>query len=123
MAGKGIFTKTEIFCLILSAVFVLGLGAAFALRADGGSGDGSAVTTWKKTDATDTLPQKINVNTADPDRLQLLPGIGPVLAQRIVAWREENGDFLIAEDLLAVEGIGMTKLDEIRDLIVIQEEP
>ena len=72
---------------------------------------------------TDTLPQKININTADEQELQLLPGIGPVLAQRIIAWREENGAFLIAEDLLAVEGIGVTKLNEIRNLITIQEGP
>ena len=71
---------------------------------------------------TQTLPQKIDINAAGAQDLQRLPGIGPVLAQRIVDWREENGDFMIVEDLLAVEGIGAAKLDEIRDLITIQEE-
>ena len=65
----------------------------------------------------------ININTATVQQLDLLPEIGPVLAQRIVAWREANGAFIIAEDLLAVEGIGLTRLEEIRDFITIQEAP
>lgn len=123
MTEKGKITKTEIFCLILSAMFALLAGVLFFHQRPGDAENGYVVTTWKKTDVTDTLPQKIDINTADEQQLQLLPGIGPVLAQRIIAWREENGDFLIAEDLLAVEGIGVTKLNEIRNLITIQEGP
>lgn len=122
MAGKGKVTKTEIFCLFLSLAFVLLCAVVFAgHRPDGVQG--YAVTTEKNADITDALPRKIPINTADAEELQLLPGIGPVLAQRIVEWRQANGAFVIVEDLLAVEGIGMTKLQEIRDFIVIQEEP
>ena len=120
MAQKGKLTKTEIFCLVLTAVFLLVTAAAFCRKIPSDE-EGQTVRVWKDTDA--VLPEKININTADEAALQTLPGIGPVLARRIVEWRESNGDFVIAEDLLAVEGIGLTKLDEIRDYITVQEAP
>lgn len=59
----------------------------------------------------------INVNTAVVDELVSLQGIGPVLAQRIVEFRKENGDFRNASDLVKVKGIGEGKLKKIKDLI------
>lgn len=59
----------------------------------------------------------IDINTADETELQELPGVGPVLAGRIVAHRETVGRFESVEDLLDVAGIGETRLDSIRDLI------
>ena len=47
----------------------------------------------------------------------MLPGIGPLLAGRIVAYREENGPFEIPGELMNVEGIGEKKLEEIWDYI------
>ena len=123
MAGKGKITKTEIFCLILSAAFVFLAGLSFFRHSGVGGGDGVLITTWKQTDVSQSLPQKININTADDAALQMLPGIGSVLAERIVEWRQANGPFAAAEDLLAVEGIGEGKLNEIRDFITVQEEP
>jgi competence protein ComEA len=49
---------------------------------------------------------KVNVNTADADALALLPRVGPALAQRILDYREDNGVFEAAEDLMLVRGIG-----------------
>ncbi|REK24782.1 MAG: ComEA family DNA-binding protein [Actinobacteria bacterium] len=59
----------------------------------------------------------VDINAADETDLQILPGVGPVLAARIVAHREEFGRFEAVEDLLDVPGIGEAKLASIRDLI------
>lgn len=59
----------------------------------------------------------IHVNTATAAELQLLPGIGPVLAQKIVEYRQNHGPFARAEDLLNVSGIGPSTLEAIQDLI------
>lgn len=59
----------------------------------------------------------IHLNTATAVELQELPGVGPVLAERIVAHRETNGRFETVEDLLDVPGIGETKLAALRDLV------
>lgn len=61
----------------------------------------------------------ISPNRADASQLEQLPGVGPVLAERIVAHREANGPFQAVEDLLDVPGIGEAKLSAIRDLIVV----
>lgn len=64
-----------------------------------------------------TKPSVININTATAEDLQLLPGIGPLLAERIIAYREENGLFEIPGELMNVPGIGEKKLEEIWDHI------
>ena len=61
----------------------------------------------------------VNVNTASAQELQELPGIGPALAQAIVDWRQENGTFGAADDLLAVAGIGPAKLAGLVDRITL----
>jgi len=60
----------------------------------------------------------LSLSTATPADLETLPGVGPVLAERIVDFREENGPFETVEDLLEVPGIGEAKLASIRDLVV-----
>jgi len=61
----------------------------------------------------------ISINRADTTQLERLPGVGEVLAGRIVAYREANGPFATVEDLLDVPGIGEAKLASIRDLITV----
>ena len=60
-----------------------------------------------------------DINRADAEQLAALPGIGEVLAGRIVAYREENGSFLSTQELQNVEGIGEKRLDAILDLITV----
>lgn len=59
----------------------------------------------------------ISLNRSGAGDLQELPGVGPVLAERIVAFREESGGFETVEDLLQVPGIGEAKLATLRDLV------
>lgn len=58
---------------------------------------------------------RIDLNKADQAALETLPRIGPALAERIIAWREENGGFRSVDDLLAVPGIGEKMLAGLRD--------
>lgn len=60
---------------------------------------------------------KININTASAADLTQLPGIGKTTAERIVAYRTQNGSFTSVDDLLNVEGIGYGTLYNIHDLI------
>jgi competence protein ComEA len=62
---------------------------------------------------------RIRLNTATADELEGLPGVGPVLAQRIAAHRDANGPFRVVEDLLDVPGIGEGKLAALRDAVVV----
>lgn len=64
---------------------------------------------------------KININTAYAELLDTLPGIGPVLAQRIVDYREQNGPFRDVSELSMVEGIGNEKLIGIYDLVTVED--
>jgi competence protein ComEA len=59
----------------------------------------------------------IDLNRSVASDLESLPGVGPVLAGRIVAYREANGPFRTVEDLLDVPGIGEAKLAQMRDAI------
>ncbi|WP_323987678.1 ComEA family DNA-binding protein [Microbacterium plantarum] len=59
----------------------------------------------------------VDLNTADAAALDTLPRVGPALAERIIAWREENGRFTSVEDLLAVSGIGEKMLEALRDRV------
>ena len=60
---------------------------------------------------------RVAVNRASASELESLPGVGPVLAERIVSFRDEHGPFVQVEDLLDVPGIGEAKLSSLRDLV------
>lgn len=68
-------------------------------------------------DAAPSPDAPLDLNTAGVGELTALPGIGPTIAGRIVAYRAETGPFTSVEELMEVEGIGEKKLEEIRDLV------
>ena len=61
----------------------------------------------------------IDINTATPQQLETLPGIGPALAQRIVDYRTANGPFQAIEDVKNVKGIGDSLFEKIKDSITV----
>ena len=62
---------------------------------------------------------RININTATLDQLDTLPGIGPSLAQAIIDYRREEGDFQRTDDVTKVSGIGSATYDRIKDFITV----
>jgi len=65
---------------------------------------------------------KLNINTATAQELKALPGIGPVIAQRIIEYRNEHGDFKSVEEIKNVPGIGEKRFEKIKDLITVEPE-
>ncbi|MCL1869167.1 MAG: ComEA family DNA-binding protein [Promicromonosporaceae bacterium] len=61
----------------------------------------------------------VNLNTADAATLDTLPGVGPAIAARIVAWREQNGAFASVDELDEVAGIGPAMLAKLHDLVTV----
>ena len=63
---------------------------------------------------------KVNINTAMESELNTLPGIGEVLAKRILDYRSTNGFFKTTEDIRNVTGIGEKRFNDIKDLITVK---
>ena len=62
----------------------------------------------------------VDLNTATDRELCMIPGIGPVMAERIITYREENGPFTSVEDILLVSGIGEKTYSNIVDFITVR---
>lgn len=76
--------------------------------------------TTEKEPPADDFGEMININTANSEKLQELPGIGPAYAGRIVTWRDKNGSFTSKDQLLEIKGIGEKRLAKIKPLITLQ---
>ena len=61
----------------------------------------------------------VDLNTADLEQLDTLPGVGPVTAQAILDYREENGPFQSVDDLVNVYGIGEKTVENLREYVVV----
>jgi competence ComEA-like helix-hairpin-helix protein len=64
-------------------------------------------------------PAPINLNTATSEELQLVPGIGPVTAEKILQMRKSYGAFKSVDDLRAVRGIGPKRLEKMRKYLTV----
>jgi competence protein ComEA len=81
-------------------------------------GKGSAVSGSGASGPGSSTPAPIDLNTATADELDALPGVGPVTARKIVAYREEHGPFTSLSQLDAIPGIGPARIADLRGLVV-----
>ncbi|OQX86138.1 hypothetical protein B6D60_06745 [candidate division KSB1 bacterium 4484_87] len=85
-------------------------------------------TTQKLADDQSLKPEKkrrdfrININTASADEMVNLPRVGPVLAKRIVDYREQHGYFDSVEELIRVKGIGKKRLEKLKPFVFVGSE-
>ena len=124
MKIKGFLTKSESGLLILTLVFLVLMVCIFReIQTEEIAGDYVITTQKAAQEPVTPMPEPlVNVNTADLETLDKLSGIGPALAERIIAYREEHGPFRTVEDLLEVKGIGEATLEEFRQEITLGEE-
>jgi competence ComEA-like helix-hairpin-helix protein len=65
--------------------------------------------------------RRLDINSATPEQLVILPGIGPKRANAIADWRKKNGKFSTLEDLLRVRGIGEKTLEHLRQYVRVDK--
>lgn len=86
---------------------------------DAGDAPGTAVIDGFDGSGSGDIPVRININTATVSELDLLPGVGEVIAERIVSFRKENGPFRSVDDLIHVEGVSDRTIDGFRDQVTV----
>lgn len=105
--------RTEIVALALTLLFAavtvgwqLGVSRRAPVFRVAAAAETAAPATAERAAQDAERTEKIDLNTADAETLKTLTGIGDVLAERIIAWREENGPFTRPEDIMLVSVIG-----------------
>ena len=119
MNAERMITKTEGLIFTITAVFLCSLlmlstHERTEIRKSG------VETDWDVSQETflpDVTP--VDLNAADAQMLDELPGIGEVLAQRILSYREEHGGFESVDELLEVSGIGPKTMEGLRERVTV----
>jgi len=94
--------------MVLALLVCMGLPATLLAGNQGDTGQSEQVVS------------KVNINQASAEQLQVIPGVGATLAERIVAYRTEHGAFATPEDLTAVRGIGEKSLAKLLPWIRVE---
>lgn len=93
--------------------------AVVAVDGAGGSPQPSAGTTASASPPPSAGGDQVNLNTASESELDTLPGVGPVTAAAIIAWRQANGSFTSVDQLAEVDGIGPARLEKLKDRVTV----
>ncbi len=101
--------------MMIAALLVLGLGGT-ALPAQGSS---QSPTGSAARETTPAAAAQVNLNSGTMAQLQMLPGVGPATAQRIMDYREQNGGFKKIEELMNVRGIGEVSFLKLKALVTL----
>ena len=97
--------------IFLVTVALIGLGISFLAKRSA---------TVKNSACINEHLGKINLNRADREALMIVPGIGKKLAERIIAYREQNSAFSSVEELKNIKGFGGYRFEKIRGLIYVE---
>ena len=103
--------RADLSAVNLAAVVEDGRQVLVPTRAPAGSAPG--------TTSPGATPAKVNLNTATPEQLDTLAGVGPATAAKILAFREQHGGFGSVDELGDVPGIGEVRLEALRDLVTV----
>lgn len=143
--------EERIFILVIACLLVLGGGFRLMYRENGltlevdpavwAEANSSALSETPDDDSTSTsgkmqagaeiqnlkddstkLANTVNINTASSQELTQLPGVGPVLAERIITYRTEKGLFLDGRQLLEIKGIGKITLERMLPYVTVKDE-
>ena len=119
-------SKTEKRLFLLSAGFLCVLILLFCYDRNRTDMPGNYAVTPAQTAREEVAPEDpglLDLNTATVEELMRLPGVGEVLAQRIADWRGEHGAFEEIEQLLEIQGIGESVLENLRNEVTVGETP
>lgn len=119
----GVLPAADLNALNLAALLTDGQKVTVPLRqamlpAGTGGASGAPAAGFTAGTGSDTQGQ-VNINTASQAELESLPGIGPALAGRIIQHREENGPFMVPEDIKNVSGIGDKRYEQLKNKITV----
>lgn len=119
----GLNQRERYVLMLLTAAFLAGSGVAWLRRAQASRASLGVVTAGRDTTTVVVPAGPLDLNTATARQLDALPGIGPVIAARMVGYRERNGGFRSVNDLRRVPGIGPKRFAALQDLITVGPRP
>lgn len=121
-AGFGLlFSRIEIDYAVTTHQ-TLGLSHHFSLQIQFKSNKKNVILHQTHYDNVHLIKTKININTASIIELQKIPGIGPTLAKRIIAYREQNIRFNSLDELCQVKGINKSRLESIKPFVTLDNQ-